>query len=149
MKQFSLQRKCRLVCDGSKVDASDVPTYASVVSRESVRIAFTIAALNGLSVLAADCEGAYLNAKPREKMHTKCGPEFGSMHCGRWAIIVRALYGAPGSAASWRFCINKVIEGMGLKMCRADNDVWFRPAQNAEGMDVFMSIFSCILMICL
>ena len=58
VKQFSLQRKCRLVCDGSKVDASDVPTYASVVSRESVRIAFTIAALNGLSVLAADCEGA-------------------------------------------------------------------------------------------
>ena len=59
------------------------------------------------------------------------------MYCGRWDIIVRALYGAKSSAASWRFCISKVIEGMGFKMCRADNDVWIRPAQNAEGMDVY------------
>ena len=32
-------------------------TYASVVSRELVRIALTLAALNGLEVKTADCSG--------------------------------------------------------------------------------------------
>ena len=70
VKQGSLQRKCRLCANGNQVDSTGVPTYASVVSRESVRVAFTIAALNGLDILAADCEGAYLNAKPREHVYT-------------------------------------------------------------------------------
>ena len=68
VKQGTLQRKARLVA-GASDTTPDVPTYASVVSRESVRIAFTLATLNGLDVLGADCEGAYLNAKTREKLH--------------------------------------------------------------------------------
>ena len=96
-----------------------MPTYASVVSRESVRIALTLAALNGLEIVSADCEAAYLNAPCVERLYTKCGPEFGEFH-GRWAIIVRALYGASSSAASWRDTISKVIEGLGYKACRAD-----------------------------
>ena len=87
VKQGTLQRKARLVCDGSKTDP-EVPTYAGVVSRESVRIAFLYAALNDLDILAADCEGAYLNAPTREKLHTTCGPEFGA-DAGKTAIIVR------------------------------------------------------------
>ena len=62
-------------------------------------------------MLSADCEGAYLNALPREKLYTKCGPEFGEM-AGRWAIIVRSLYGASSSAASWGSAILSVIEGL-------------------------------------
>ena len=48
INQGTLQRKCQFVADGSRADVTDIPTYASVVSRESVRIAFTLAALNGL-----------------------------------------------------------------------------------------------------
>jgi len=136
VKQFSLKRKCRLVADGSQTEVTDVPTYASVVSRESVRIAFTLAALNGLQVLAADCEGAYLNAAPREQLYTVCGPEFGEFK-GRYAIVVRAIYGARSSASSWRAAISKVIEDLGFTMCRADNDVWLRPAVNAAGLEVY------------
>ena len=51
IKAGTLQRKCRLVCDGSKTANPDCQTYASVVSRESVRIAFMLAALNGLELL--------------------------------------------------------------------------------------------------
>ena len=63
IKQGTLQRKCQFVADGSRADVTDIPTYASVVSRESVRIAFTLAALNGLDLLAGDCEGACLSAR--------------------------------------------------------------------------------------
>ena len=136
IKQGTLQRKARYVASGCCLDTTGVPTYASVVSRESVRIAFTLAALNGLDILAADCEGAYLNAPPGENVYTKCGPEFGEYE-GRWAIIVRALYGLGSSAHSWRKAISSVIESLGYRMCRADNDVWMRPGVNAAGEEVW------------
>ena len=78
IKQGTLQRKCQFVANGSRADVTDIPTYASVVSRESVRIAFTLAALNGLDLMAGDCEGAYLNAPSTEKLYTRRGPEFGA-----------------------------------------------------------------------
>ena len=53
-------------------------TYSSVVSRDSVRIALTIAALNGLSILGCDIQNAYLTAPCREKIWTTAGPKFGS-----------------------------------------------------------------------
>ena len=136
VKQGSLQRKARFVADGSRTDVSNVPTYASVVSRESVRIAFTLAALNGLDILAADCEGAYLNAPSGEKLYTICGAEFGELK-GRFALITRALYGSKSASCSWRRVISSVIEALGFKMCRADNDVWMKAGTNAAGADVW------------
>ena len=53
-------------------------TYSSVVSRYSVRIALTIAALNDLSILGCDIQNAYLTAPCREKIWTTVGPKFGS-----------------------------------------------------------------------
>jgi hypothetical protein len=41
--------------------------YAGVVSRESVRIALTYAALNGLEVCAADIRNAYLQEPSSNK----------------------------------------------------------------------------------
>ena len=43
-----------------------------------MRIALTMAALNGLDILACDIQNAYLTAKCREKIWTIAGPEFGS-----------------------------------------------------------------------
>ena len=68
---------------------------------------------------------------------TKCGPEFGPALVGRWALIVRALYGSKSAAASWRAAIVALLTELGFVMCRADNDVMFRPGFNAEGMEVY------------
>ena len=76
IKAGSLRRKARFCADGSRIDPGG-NTYASVVSRESVRLGFMLAALNGLDVMAADIEGAYLNAQTTERVYTCCGPEFG------------------------------------------------------------------------
>ena len=55
------RRKARLVAGGHQTEPpASVLTYASVVSRETVRIAFTIAALNDLQVKASDVQNAYL-----------------------------------------------------------------------------------------
>ena len=47
--------------------------YSPVVSRDSVRIALTIAALNELDILACDIQNAYLTAVCREHIWTRAG----------------------------------------------------------------------------
>ena len=58
--KFNFERKARWVLDGHKTANPVGLTYAGVVSRESVRISFTIAALNGVNICAADIRNAYL-----------------------------------------------------------------------------------------
>ena len=76
-------------------------TYASVVGRETVRIALTLTALNGLEVNAGDIENSYVTAPVTEKIWTKLGEEFGA-DAGNKAIIVRALYGFKSSGTAFR-----------------------------------------------
>lgn len=74
--KMDFTRKARFVAGGHKTEPPLSITYASVVSRESVQIAFMIAALNNISILSADVQGAYLNAPCKEKVYTICGAEF-------------------------------------------------------------------------
>ena len=59
---------------GCKTSDPDGSTYAGVVSRETVRLAFLYAALNNLKVSSADILNAYLTAPTSQKLWTKCGP---------------------------------------------------------------------------
>ena len=91
----------RYVAGGHQTDLPKESTFSSVVSRDSMQIAFTIVALNNLKILAADVQNAYLNAPTKEKLYTIAGLEFGHENKGRPAIIVRALYGLRSSGAQW------------------------------------------------
>ena len=85
-------RKARFVVGGFTTEASSSITYSSVVSRESVRLAFMIAALNDVDVMSCDLENAYLNTMCRKKIwfevRTKCGEDKDKV-----LIVVRAFYG--------------------------------------------------------
>jgi len=72
----NFRRKSRGVSGGHMTEPPSSITYSSVVSRDSVRVALTIAALNGLSTLACDIQNAYLTAPCREKIWTPARPEF-------------------------------------------------------------------------
>jgi hypothetical protein len=67
--KFDLTRKARLVLNGAKHKVPKEMTFSSVVSRDSIRIAFTLAALNGLDILAADIQNAYLSAPTEERLY--------------------------------------------------------------------------------
>ena len=64
----NFRRKACMVAGGHVTDVPHSLTYSSVVSRDSVRIAFTIAALNGLEVLGCNIQNAYLTDPTREKV---------------------------------------------------------------------------------
>ena len=57
--KMDFTRKARWVLDGHKTENPIGSTYPGVVSRESVRIALTYAALNVLNVMAANIRNAY------------------------------------------------------------------------------------------
>ncbi len=80
--------KSRYVAVRHCTEAPSSITFSSVVTRESVRIAFSIAALNDLDILSADIGSAYLQAPAHEKGNTTAGPKFGSNHVGKTVIIV-------------------------------------------------------------
>ena len=53
-KMLSLTRKVRYVVGAHKTDPPKESVYFCVVSRESVRLAFLVATLNDVDILAAD-----------------------------------------------------------------------------------------------
>jgi Reverse transcriptase (RNA-dependent DNA polymerase) len=109
-------RKARLVAGGHVTDPPTSITYSSVVSRESVLIAFVIAALNDLDIMAAYIGNAYLNAFTSEKAYTITGPEFGD-EAGRVAIIVRALYGLKSSGTALHAFLAQSLLDLGFHSC--------------------------------
>ncbi len=75
--KMDFTRKARFVAGGHMTNPPAAITNSGVVSRDSVRIAFLLAALNDVDLLATDIGNAYLNAPAREKVYTTAGPEFG------------------------------------------------------------------------
>ncbi len=100
VKMEDFRQKFRLVAGGHWTKAPATITYASVVSRETVRLALTIASLNDLEVKVGDFLNAYITAPVKGKVWTILGPEFGC-DAGRSAIIVRALHGLKNAGAAF------------------------------------------------
>jgi hypothetical protein len=131
--KMDFTRKARYVLDGHKTPNPVGSTYAGVVSRESVRIAFTYAALNGLDVCAADIRNAYLQAPSSQKDYIICGSEFGLENVGKVALIHRALYGGKSAGEDFRNHLRLCMRHLDFVSCPADPDVWMRPALKSDG----------------
>ena len=138
--RMTLERKARWVKDGHKTADPEWSTFAGVVSRESVRIALTYAALNGLPVCAADIQNAYLQAPASEKHYIICGPEFGLENVGKVAVIVRALYGGKSANADYWRHVREAMTELEFESCKADPDVWLRPATKLDGTSYYQYV---------
>ncbi|KAL7531097.1 hypothetical protein ACHAXR_003842 [Thalassiosira sp. AJA248-18] len=66
--KMDFTRKARWVKDGHRTPDTEATGYAGVVSRESMQIALTHAALNDVDVLAADIRNAHLQAPSSESI---------------------------------------------------------------------------------
>ena len=70
----NFRRKEQLVGGGHMTTSPSSITFLSEVSRNSVRIALTITALNKLGILAFDIQNACLTTLSRENIWTFAGP---------------------------------------------------------------------------
>ena len=132
----NFRRKAHLVAGGHTTDAPATLTYSSVISRDSVWIALTIAALNGLEVMACNIQNEYLTASCREKIWTRAGPEFGS-ESGMIMLIRKALYGLKSSGAAFGAHLAETLYDIGFVTTQANPDVWRRPAVKEDGFEYY------------
>ncbi len=108
-----------------------------MVSRDSIRIALTHAALLDLLVLGADIQNAYLQAHSFEKHFIICGPEFGIENEGRIAMIHRALYGGKVAGHDFWHHLRDCMGQLGFTSSRADPDVWVRLLKQSTGEEYY------------
>jgi hypothetical protein len=125
--KMDFTRKARFVAGGHLTEAPGSITCSSVVSQDSIRLAFLIAGLNDLDVFAEDVTNAYLNAPCREKIWLEGQIETGKDH-GKVLIITRALYGLKSSGAAWRVDLAATLRDLYFSLMQADPDVWIRSA---------------------
>jgi hypothetical protein len=125
--KMDFTQKARFVASGHMTQPISSVTFSSVVSRDSVRLAFLIAALNGLSVLSCNIGNAYLNASCCEKIWFQAGWECGA-DMGKVMVITRALYGLRTSGASWRQTLADTLLSLefGYFQSCGDPDVYMR-----------------------
>jgi hypothetical protein len=135
--KMDFTRKARWVKDGHKTPDSATSSFAGVVSRDSIRIALTHAALLGLPVLGADIRNAYLQAPSSEKHFIICGPEFGIENEGRVALIHRALYGGKVAGRDFWHHLRDCMGQLGFTSSRADPDVWLRLSKRSTGEEYY------------
>jgi hypothetical protein len=132
--KMTLERKARYVAAGGhQTEPTKDVTFASIVSRDSIRVAFLVAALNDLEILSANISGAHLNAPCAEKVYTIAGKEFGPDKEGRTVVIKRALYGLRSSGKAWRDHMASTLRDGGNTSCKADPDVWMHPKTMPDG----------------
>lgn len=146
--KMDLTRKFRLVGDGHKTEVPEYSIYSSVVSRDSVRIFFLLAALNDLNILSADIQNAYLTAPAMEHHWTRAGPEFGQEFVGRPCKIVKALYGLRSSGKAFHDYLSMHLKQLGYTSSRADPDVWMRPGVKANGDQYWKYVITYVDDIC-
>jgi hypothetical protein len=125
VKMEDFRRKACFVAGEHTTYIPHAMTYARFVSRESVIIALTLAALNDLNIKMADIENAYLTDPITEKIWTVLGPEFGD-DAGKRALIVRALNGLHSAGAAFRNHLTECMIHLGWEPCRADRDLWMQ-----------------------
>lgn len=125
--KMDFTRKARFVAGGHMTSAPNSLTYSSVVSRESVKIAFLVAALNDLDIMSCNIGNAYLNAPCWERIWFVAGVECGPDLQGHVCKLVRALYGLKSSGAAWRaMLVEYIINKMDFRPTQADADVYMR-----------------------
>ncbi len=100
VKMEDFRQKAQLVAGGHQTQAPATITYASVVSRETVRLALTFASLKDLEVKVGNVLNVYITAPVKEKVWTILGPEF-EHDSGKSAVIVHALYGLKSAGAAF------------------------------------------------
>ena len=115
IKMEDFCRKACLVTGSHMTHTLDTIAHSSVVTRETVHIALTMAALYGLEVKEADVLKAYEMAPNKKKIWTVFGPEFED-DAGKSAINVRALYGLKSAVASFKHILHNVCRSLGINL---------------------------------
>ena len=143
MKMEDFRCKARYIVVGHMKNSLTTIKYASVVGRETVQIALTLAALNGIEVKSSDIENSDVTAPVTKKICTNLGEYFGA-DSGKKSIIVRTLYGLKPSGSAFRNHLADCMIHIGYTSCIADPDLWIKPITKANGEIYYSNILNYV-----
>lgn len=147
--KLDMTRKARYVAGGHLTDVPTHMTYSSVVSRDTVRIGFLVAALNNLEIEACDIQNAFLQAPTKEKIFFYAGDEW-KADKDRIVVVVRALYGLKSSALQFRNHLADTLSNkLGFISSLADPDLWYKPAVDKDGFKYYSYILVYVDDLCI
>ena len=127
IKMEDFIQKARLVAGGHMTKSPATITYASIVSRETVRIAMMVATLK---------------APVTEKVLTTLGLEFGK-DAKRAAVIIKNLYDLKSAGAAFQSHLARCMESFGYQSCKADPGLWLKPENRPEDGAKYYSYLLC------
>jgi hypothetical protein len=131
--KLDLVHKSRFVAGGHQTDLPKESVYSRVISHNSVPLAYIVTGLINLEILSADAQNALSNEPTKEKIYAIAGPEFGQTREGQLVMIVLALYGLWSRSARWHDHLATALQETSFKACKADTNVWMRPAVKSDG----------------
>ena len=108
-------------------------SYASVVSRERIRIVMTYTSFMKFDFMASDIRNSYLQTPTSEKHYVICGPDFVLKFFGEVALITRSIYGVKVATRDFWHPLQTCMEFWGFKSILVDTDVWRREATKSDG----------------
>jgi hypothetical protein len=132
--------KARFVAGRHTTTAPSSMTYLSVVSCDSVWLAFLIDALNDIDIMSCDLENTYLNAPCQEKIWFEGGIKCGEDQ-GKVCVVVCSLYGLKSAGAAFWSSLAQILRDVGYDSTKADPDVWIRKVVNNNGHQYFEMLF--------
>ncbi len=129
--------KAHWVKDGHKMPKSPTPSFAGMVSWDSVCIFLMYAALLGLPVWGADIRNVYLQAPSSEKHFIICSLEFGLENVGCVALVHHALYGGKVAGRDFWHHLRDCMGHLGSPSSQAEPDVWVRLSKQSTGEEYY------------
>ena len=128
------------VSDRHATVALALMTFSSVVSRDSIQLAFLIAALNNLDIMSVDLENAFIQVPCQEKIWFEGGIECGKDR-GKVCIVVWSLYGLKSAGIAFWSSLAKASQALGYQSTKADPDIWICKAEWTHGHPYYEMLF--------
>ena len=131
------RRKCHMVLGGHMTEAGDTMTHAATVQTANVKLIIHLAVLNDTELVIGDIGTAYLNARTKEKIWIRAGPEFGPDMQGKILILEGALYGAKGSANAWFLELSDYQREQKFSRSTMDMSIWYKHFPDQDQYNYF------------
>ena len=134
---MDLTQKARYVKGGNILDLPSSMTYVIVVGRDIVRIAFLVAVLNHLDILARYIHNSKLDDDTKEKIFL-CARDKCKSDQDKVVVIVRGIYGLTPSALDLHNHLAELLGNfMGFKSSITNPGIWFKESMEKDGSQYY------------
>ena len=123
IKENRTLTKARLVVRGFQENSASIQKDSPTCSRESLRIAMTLASVNNWDVQSMDIKSAYLQGQPiSREVFIRPPSEYDE---GKLWKLKKTVYGLCDAARAWYSTVKSELLSLGMTMCKLDPSLFY------------------------